>query len=157
MNNFKLALSLINLYSSTIVEHILEYCKPDPAVAVVYFYFDFNDAQKQRHENLLRSLVLQLSMQSPQIPEALNTLFNSSQDGQQQPTFSGLRSTLQQILGDFSQTCIILDALDETSDRNELLKMIQDIVEWKLEELHILVTSRRESDIEEALETLVTS
>jgi len=46
--------------------------------------------------------------------------------------------------------------LDESTEREELLKLIQEIVGWKLEKLHILVTSRRESDIEEALEPLVT-
>jgi hypothetical protein len=149
-------LSLIKICSSTIIQDIMLSCKPDPAVAVAYFYFDFNDTEKQQHENLIRSLIVQLSVQSIKSPEALNALFAHSQDGQQQPTTDALALTLQHVLGDFHQAFIILDALDECKEREELLKLIENVVNWKLEKLHILATSRRERDIEETLEPLVT-
>jgi hypothetical protein len=61
------------------------------------------------------------------------------------------------MLGDFHQTFIILDALDECREREELLELVKKIVYWKLKNLHILATSRREKEIEEALEHLITS
>ena len=51
-------------------------------------------------------------------------------------------------LGD---TYIILDALDECEDRHELLPNLEQIVSWEDVNLHVLVTSRREIDIDEAL------
>ena len=147
---------LIKIYSSTIIEGVTLHYKSDPAVAVAYFYFDFNDAKKQRHENLLRSLIVQLSMQSVKTPEVLNSLFARSQDGRQQPTSDALTLTLQHMVEDFQQTFIIVDALDECKEREDLLQLIENIVNWKLEKLHILATSRRERDIEEALEPLIT-
>ena len=48
-------------------------------------------------------------------------------------------------------TYIILDALDECEDRHELLTNLEQIISWKNVNLHVLVTSRREIDIEEAL------
>jgi hypothetical protein len=60
------------------------------------------------------------------------------------------------MLGNFQQTFIILDALDECKEREELLGLIGDFVNWNLETLHILATSRRARDIEETLEPLVT-
>jgi hypothetical protein len=147
---------LIKICSSTIIEDVTLHCKSASAVAVAYFYFDFNDAEKQRHEKLLRWLILQFSMQSVKTPEALNALFARSQDGQQQPTSDALALTLQHIIGDFHQTFIIIDALDECKEREELLGLIENIVNWKLEKLHVLATSRRERDIEEALEPLIT-
>lgn len=53
------------------------------------------------------------------------------------------------------ESYIVLDALDECDDRTELMDIIETIVGWQLEKLHILVTSRKEQDIELTLETLV--
>lgn len=84
----------------------------------------------------------------------MNTIYSRCQEGQQ-PTIGDLVLTLRHILGDFHQTFIILDSLDECTKRRKLLGLIEEIVEWKLEKLHILATSRKEKDIEEALEPLI--
>lgn len=89
------------------------YCKADSAFAFAYFYFDFNDNQKQCCETLIRSLVLQLSTNSLSIPDALNDLFNQSQDGLQQPKIDTLTRTLRAMLGSSQPTFVVLDALDE--------------------------------------------
>lgn len=131
-------------------------CKSDLAPAVIYFYFDFNDAEKQRHDKFIHSLVAQLSMQSLNTPEALNMLYSRCRDGQGQPTIDDLATTLQHMLGGFHETFFIFDALDECTEREELLTLIERIVGWKIGKLHTLVTSRREREIEETLEPLVT-
>jgi hypothetical protein len=149
-------MSLIKVCSSAIIQDVLQHCQSDSELAVVYFYFDFNDVEKQRHENLIRSLIVQLSMQSTNTPEALNTIYSRCQEGQQQPTTDALILTLQHMLVDFDQTFIILDALDECKEREELLELLEKFVDWKLNGSHILATSRREKDIEETLEPLIT-
>ena len=65
--------------------------------------------------------------------------------------------TLRSILNNFEHTYIILDALDECAERKELLDLIGDIVDWNLDIIHILVTSRKERDIEDYLQSRVTS
>lgn len=55
----------------------------------------------------------------------------------------------------FDETFFILDALDECNDRLELLENLEKISKLGLGSLHILATSRRENDIEEALNLLV--
>jgi hypothetical protein len=146
---------LIKIRSSTIIQDVMLYCQADKTLAIMYFYFDFSDTEKQRYENLIRSLVVQLSRQSTNIPEALNVIYSRRQEvqQQQQPTTDDIVLTLQDMLGDFRQSFIILDALDECTEREELLGLI---VNWKLEKLHILVTSRRENDIEDTLTPLIT-
>jgi hypothetical protein len=49
----------------------------------------------------------------------------------------------------------VLDALDECTQRAELMEMIETMVGWKIQNLHLLVTSRRERDIESSLEGFV--
>ena len=56
---------------------------------------------------------------------------------------------------EFPQSYIVLDALDECTDRAELMDILERIAGWKLEESHLLVTSRKERDIEISLERSV--
>lgn len=46
---------------------------------------------------------------------------------------------------------VILDALDECTDREELLPFIREVTASKLQDLHIMATSRWEKDIEDEL------
>ena len=54
----------------------------------------------------------------------------------------------------FREIFIILDAVDESVERPELLADTEGIFEWENTNLHILITSRREKDIEESLARL---
>jgi osmotically-inducible protein OsmY len=89
-------------------------------------------------------------------PPCLDALFTRCQNGEQQPTTDALADTLREILGSFQQAFVILDALDECMEREELLELIETILAWKIENLHILATSRNEKDINDFLESLVT-
>ncbi|PVH67796.1 ankyrin, partial [Cadophora sp. DSE1049] len=60
-------------------------------------------------------------------------------------------------LNEFGETFIILDALDECKEREELLLLLKNLTSWGAGNLRVLATSRRERDIEEALEPLVSS
>jgi hypothetical protein len=64
---------------------------------------------------------------------------------------------LKEIVEGFDETYIILDALDECSDRQELLDNVEEIQGWGLSQLHMLLTSRRLTDIEETLNLLTDS
>jgi hypothetical protein len=120
-----------------------------------YFFFDFNDAQKQDPEMMVRSLLCQLSQQSIKIPATLDALFSSCDSGQRQPSIHALMNALQSMIQDLPQTYIVLDALDECAQRAELMEMFETMVGWKVPNLHLLATSRRERDIESSLEGFV--
>jgi hypothetical protein len=141
--------------SSTVIQELIGHCKSNLSFAVAYFYFDFRDRGKQSHEHLLRSLVTQFSAQCPSTPEALERLYSSNQDGRWQPAANVLATTLGKFIGSFQQTYIVVDALDECTEREELLGLIEEIVNWKIDTLHILVTSRKEREIEQCLQDLV--
>ncbi|KAL9119965.1 MAG: hypothetical protein Q9187_003484, partial [Circinaria calcarea] len=124
-------------------------------MAAAYFYFDFSDTSKQRHENMIRSLLTQLSMQCGGIPSSLRTLYDSCMGGAQQPTITTLIETLRHLVQEFQQMFVILDALDECKDRQDLLNTVEEVHGWKIGSLHLLVTSRREMDIEYSLDHLL--
>lgn len=122
--------------------------------AVAYFYFDFRNTECQ-HEGMIRSLISQLARQCKNQPNPLVSLYSSCSDGARQPKLCELRQTLQDLVQSFNDTFVILDALDECKEREQLLADIQKFVKWQLEGLHILVTSRREGDIKATLDPLV--
>lgn len=123
--------------------------KPDSAV--LFFYFDFNDAEKQRHEKMIRSLICQLSKYCGS--SVLQDLYSSCSDGTRQPTGEVLLNTLHSMMASLGGTYIIIDALDECAEREELLIDLKEIMSWEGVNLHVLATSRRERDIEDELKT----
>lgn len=104
---------------------------------------------------MIRSLISQLSQQCVKVPAILETLFSSYETGQRQPSLDTLLEVLHQIIQELPQSYIVLDALDECTERAELMEMVETMLEWQVEKLHILVTSRRERDIELTLGRLV--
>ena len=84
----------------------------------------------------------------------LRDLYSSFLNGSRQPTGEVLINTLRRMTTCLRDTYIILDALDECTEREELLTDLENIVSWEDANLHILATSRRETDIEEALTPL---
>ena len=143
------------ILSSTIIEHLLQHCHNNASMVTAYFYFDFNDAQKQDPELMLRSLLCQLLQRSFMIPKGVNALFSSSDNGQRQPPLHALLEVTPQVMQQFTHAYIVLDALDECTHRPELMTMLETMAGWQLDNVHLLMTSRKERDIEGSLESYI--
>jgi hypothetical protein len=75
----------------------------------------------------------------------------------QQPSDEQLQNVLRDILDNFSQAYIMIDALDECTDREKTLNWVNKLVSdtnRKAANLHIVVTSRPERDIHDVLAAL---
>ena len=85
------------------------------------------------------------------MPKVLENLYAHCGNGHQEPTLGELENTLKRILGGFSSTFIILDALDECTEREKLLNWIQTVILGKDMNLglHLIATSRPEQEIED--------
>jgi hypothetical protein len=140
------------ILSSTIIEHMLQHCHHDTRMVTVYFYFDLNDIQKQDSEPMLRSLLCQLLQRSARIPKGVDALFSSYENGQQRPSVHALLEVLRQTAQGFTQVYVVLDALDECRQRLELMDVLETVDGWQLDNLHLLMTSRKEWDIKRSLE-----
>jgi len=141
--------------SSIIIEHLLHHYHNDATVATVYFYFDFNEAKKRDPELMFHSLLRQLLDQGRVVPDNFYTLFSSCGNGQQQPSLSVLLIMARQWMRHFTHVYIVLDALDECNQLPELMDILQKMAEWQLNNVHLLMTSRRERGIQMPLESLV--
>ncbi|KAJ6562795.1 hypothetical protein DFH09DRAFT_1315865 [Mycena vulgaris] len=128
--------------SSTIINTI-----HDRTEHYVFFYFDMNNPGQQTVTQLLCSLVTQLSIRSAPPDSKLDALWMSHASGQKLLTDVELISdALLPLLKDFDQKSvyIVLDALDECSERHGLLHLITTMLNANLPNVRILVTSRPE-------------
>lgn len=60
-----------------------------------------------------------------------------------------LKAALISVIELFSDVYVLLDALDECTERGELMEFLDDVLIRKIEGLHLLTTSRREREIED--------
>jgi len=132
---------------------------------MAYFYFDFRDVDKQKLRNLLPSLLIQLSARSGPCCDILSRLYSSHDRGVRIPNDRAMIECLKEMLTPEAQhpSYIIVDAIDECpitsessvpSPREEVLRLIDELVGLHLPNLHICVTSRPELDIRTVLEPL---
>jgi hypothetical protein len=143
------------ILSSTVIEHLLEHYQDSTNIVTVYFYFDFNDARKQDPELMLRSLLHQFLQRSVTIPRGVDALFSSCGNGQRKQSAHNLLEVMQQAAQEFTQVYVVLDALDECTQRSELMDMLETVAGWQLDNLHLLMTSRKERDIERSLNSYI--
>lgn len=122
---------------------------------VAYFYFDFQRQEQQTVEGFVRSLIRQTAVRGSGIHESLRGIYKSCSDGQTKPTVQSLVTVLHKLLKSSRSLEIVIDAADECNERQNLLRLLEEIKKWKINGLHLLLTSRREKDIEDALSPLL--
>ncbi|ORY67765.1 ankyrin repeat-containing domain protein [Pseudomassariella vexata] len=142
------------ILSSTVVEDLerSEACSQ----TLLYFYFDFTDRDKQSLEDAVRSLISQLYYRKENVRRHLDSLYSSCENGKRQPNIASLRTTLQNMIQQADEVWLVLDALDECPIRSGyptggLLPWIHSLRDTQMN-VHLLVTSRPEQDIESTIE-----
>jgi hypothetical protein len=141
--------------SSTIIENLLKDYFQDSKADIAYFYFDFNDVQKQTVDGCLRSLLRHLSAR--ELPAIVEALHKQAQERHAQPGSDALTDTLKAVLQQAPLAFLIFDALDECKEVPKLMRKIAEIKRWELPNVRILATSRREPDITKVLDALARS
>ena len=135
------------------------------SATVADYYFDFRVVKKQDCFGLLSSLISQLADKSDPCYDLLSKLYSDHTRGigTDEPDIDSLKTCLTDILSMPGQApiYIIVDALDESpnssgnpSAREEVLKLIEELVQFKLPNLHLCVASRPEMDVRMVLEPL---
>ncbi|KAJ5957538.1 hypothetical protein N7501_011817 [Penicillium viridicatum] len=123
----------------------------EPTHVLLYFFFDFSDAHKQPLNKLVRSLIIQLYSQCVKSRAELDRVFSTCQHGTRQPTDGVLSDTFRHMLNSVDNVQIVIDALDECRTRKELMQWIEHLMIVEHTGLRLLITSRKEEEIESAL------
>ena len=150
------------LASSTIIENIDSRRKSGLAL-LAFFYCDFRENEKRDLRGLLSSVLVQLCHQSDLYCQILSKFYSEHGHGSRYPGDDELIRCLKDMLEAPKQAPVylIVDGLDECSNtqdmpspREKILKLFKYLVDLKLPNLRICVTSRPEIDIKDALERL---
>ena len=148
--------------SSTIIEEIESMCKSGLASLAIYYY-DFREDQKKDLRGLLSSVLFQLCDQSDSYHDILSTFYSTHRHGKQSPSDDELVQCFKDLLNLPGQAPIILivDGVDECPNtsslsfpREKVLMLLEDLINSRLPNLRICVTSRPEVDIKAVLEPL---
>jgi hypothetical protein len=149
-----------NDYSSAIIKHVMS-LRDSGMASLAYFYFDFRDEdKKQDSRNFVKSLLVQLSAFSIPCCKIISSIYCTHGKGTQQPNNDVLKTCLREMLVSASDKplYIIVDALDECPDssgiptpRKDVLNLLEGLIQLRLPNLRICVTSRLEVDIENVL------
>ncbi|WKT53739.1 Patatin-like phospholipase domain [Fusarium oxysporum f. sp. vasinfectum] len=133
---------------------------------VIYFYISFRDEATQDPTNIRTSLLMQLVRQLVRedeikrdhfyIPKVFQALFEKYSHSQH-PLDEHVDKTFEGLLHESKHTYIVIDALDECPDqisRRRILEFLEHLRQTSDESVHVLVTSRQETDIKTAVEEM---
>lgn len=99
--------------TAVVIDYLLEKYPSEPDIGIAYIYFDFRRKDQQNLDDLLSSLLKQLSGPKPSIPDALKILYNRHRRKRTRPSISELDTALCAVADSYSRTFVIIDALDE--------------------------------------------
>ncbi len=124
--------------------------------SLAFYYYDFREDQKKDLRGLLSSVLFQLCDQSDSYHDILSTFYSAHRHGAQNPSDDELLRCIKDLLEVPGQppVYLIIDALDECSNtsampspREEVLNFVEQLIESRLTNLRLCVTSRPETDI----------
>ncbi|KAJ5395554.1 uncharacterized protein N7487_009857 [Penicillium crustosum] len=135
---------------SRVIDHVTDHLSDN---AIAYFYCNRYEASRRKPTHIRESFVKQLST-SPSggaIQQALVDAYNENQRKGAASTKLSLEESESLVLAltkAYSETILILDALDETDveDREDLMEAIDRLV-YQCANLKVLISSRRDNDI----------
>jgi len=99
------------MITSIIVEHLSTKFQNDATTSIAYLYCNYRRQQEQKPADLLASILKQLIQ--PSMPESVKNLHERHRDKRTRPSFGEISEVLHSVVGNYSRTFIIIDALDE--------------------------------------------
>jgi hypothetical protein len=85
----------------------------DPSVGIAYLYCNFRRKDEQKAQDLLASLLKQLSQGRSSLLDSVQSLYDKHKGKRTRPSLDEISRTLQSVASIYSRVVIIVDALDE--------------------------------------------
>lgn len=137
---------------SHLIGNIKEHCEGTTTnkCAYVYYYCYFGNNQDESAP-FLRWIINKFCRQAKLVPTCLNNLYE--QGGE--PSLTELLSALEAILEVYDNVYIVIDAVDESMPRDDLLRVLRDLLtDSRFKKLQLLASSRQYIDIEKVMEPI---
>ena len=118
---------------------------------MVYFYCDYKDSEKQTVHGFLSSTIVQLCQQEPAFFTTVGKFYESNKDTHRTLRTDELLAILKDNISKLSKTIIIIDALDECAEVEDLITILLEIKAVTSSHVRLLLSSRREANIRKLL------
>jgi NACHT domain len=138
------------ILASHLIETTKKYCKNSSTKrsAYLYYYCYFGHNQDEAAP-FLKWAINRLCREADQVPDYVYQLYKHGGE----PSIADLMSSLEAILEEFQTAYIIIDAIDESQPRNDLLRILRDLAtDHRFNKVQLLATSREYVDIESVLQ-----
>jgi hypothetical protein len=101
------------ILTSIVVDELTTRFSKDPTVGIAYLYCNFRQKNEQKAQDLLASLLKQLSEKRSSLPDSVKSLYDEHKERRTQPSLDEISGTLQSVAAAYSRVFVIVDALDE--------------------------------------------
>ena len=113
-------------------------------VGVAYIYCNYKIQSDQSTTNLLSAILKQLVQKRPSIADPVTQLYDQHSNSGTRPSLEDILSALNSVLANYLKAYIIVDALDECTDRDgtrsQFLTKLRNL--QSTTDLNLMVTSR---------------
>ncbi|CAI7596968.1 unnamed protein product [Penicillium viridicatum] len=99
--------------SAILVDDLTTRFENKPDVGIAYIYCNFNRQDEQKAQDLLLSLLKQLSQKKASVPDAVKDLYKRYKTTSTRPRFDEISKALHSVISTYSGVFIVIDALDE--------------------------------------------
>jgi hypothetical protein len=82
-------------------------------IGIAYLYCNFRRQDEQKADDLLASLLKQLSQERTSLPDSVKALYEKHKDKRTPLSFDEISKTFQSVAATYSRVFIVIDALDE--------------------------------------------
>lgn len=105
------------IFTAVVIDDLTTRFQNDLNIGVAYLYCNFRRHDEQKADDLLVSLLKQLSQERP-LPNTVKDLYDQHKAKRTRPSFDEISRALQSVIATYLRVFIIVDALDEcqTSD-----------------------------------------
>jgi Cdc6-like AAA superfamily ATPase len=101
------------ILTSIVVDELTTRFSNDPTIGIAYIYCNFRRQDEQKVDDLLTSLLKQLSKSQQSLPVTIKELYDRHKTKQTRPSSEEISKSLQGVSALYSRVFVIIDALDE--------------------------------------------
>jgi Cdc6-like AAA superfamily ATPase len=106
------------ILTAIVIEHLIYQYHNNPNIGIAYIYYNFRRREEQKLDNLLASLLKQLSEARTSLPTAVTELYERHKTKRTRPSTDELLKALQSVAMSFSRVFVLIDALDKCQASN---------------------------------------
>jgi hypothetical protein len=112
------------IFTAIMINELTMRFQNDPGIGIAYLYCNFRRQDEQKADDLLESLLKQLSQERSPLPDTLKNLYDRHKAKRTRPSFEEISRALHIVAAMYSRVFIIVDALDECQSRTKFLSEI---------------------------------